>query len=62
MNNVEIFPEIFADNISGGVGGLVSDIGEVIELVRRGGGGHGSESEFGRSNGQIVTVTVKMAL
>jgi len=36
VNNVEIiFPEIFTDDISGGVGGFVGDIGEVIELVRR---------------------------
>jgi len=62
VNNVEIiFPEIFTDDISGGVGGFVGDIGEVIELVRRRRwGGHCSEAKSGRWwRGQFVRLELE---
>jgi len=65
VNNVEIiFSEIFTDDISGGIGGFVSDIGEEIELVRRrrggGGGGHCSKAKSGR--GQFVGLELELEL
>jgi len=65
VNNVEVLPEVLADNFSGSIGESVTDLGEAIELKRRGVGRHGSETEgWGeRRNGNWgVRVREKMAL
>lgn len=65
MNNVEVLPEVFADNFSGSIGDCVTDLGESIKLKRRSVSRHGSETE-GWGEKRIgywrVRVREKMAL
>jgi len=65
VKNVEVLPEVFANNFSGSIGGSVTDLDEAIELKRRGVGRHGSETE-GWGERRIgywgVRVREKMAL
>ena len=45
VNNVEVFPEVFANNFSGSIGNFVTDLGEVIEFKRRAVRCHGSQTK-----------------
>lgn len=63
VNNVEVFPEVFANNFSGSIGNFVTDLGEVIEFKRRAVRCHGSQTKgtiigyWGlRENGTVRTL------
>lgn len=58
MNDVEILPEVFADDFTGGVGGFVSDVGEAIELKRRRHGSSYCDSDSVSLDTEVVVTTI----